>query len=345
MTLSYAPAMRLELDSKALVANYLWLQDRAGVPLFAAIKADGYGLGATEVAARLLAAGCRGFCVSTWAEALALPPMDAELLVLHGFTAGDAPAAQTLPQARPVLNTLAQVSAWRSAFPDRPADLMVETGMGRLGVPPAEVGAAVDSGVHLQTIHSHLACADIPGHPVTDRQLALFRQVAAATPNVSHVLANTAGICTGRAFSFDGVRGGLGLYGGVAHPDCRVQQVVRPSVRVLQIRQLSVGDCVGYGATWSAQCDSRVAILNIGYADGLPRSLAPYLRFRAGDAILPAVGRISMDMTAVDVTDADVQEGDWLELHFDVAVLSDASGISQYELLTGLSRRYVRHWS
>ncbi len=340
-----SPALRLVLDGEALAANWRWYQGRAGVPAAAAVKADAYGLGAREVVKRLFAAGCRTFAVSTWAEAEALgrPPGEAAVLVLHGFCGADMPAAATMPWARPVLNTPAQVGAWKAEFPGRPADLMVETGMNRLGVGVHELGLA--EGLRLVTVHGHLATADIPDHPMAEVQRVRFVQVAGALPGVAAALANSAGVCRGRQFSFDLVRPGLGLYGGRPHPAAEPRPVVRPEARVLQLRTVAEGEPVGYGAAWVARRPARIATINLGYADGLLRALGPHLRFRAGGRAVPVAGRISMDLIALDVTGAEVGEGDWVALDFDLPQLEAASGVSQYELLALLSRRYARIWS
>jgi alanine racemase len=337
-----AAALRLSIDRAALVANWNHLRARAGVPAAAAVKADGYGLGAAGTASALAAEGCETFLVSTWAEAEALGPVPGAVIVLHGFAAPDGAAAAELPDARPALNTPAQVAAWAGAFPGRAADLMVETGMNRLGLDPADLGAAL-AAVPVDTVHGHLACAD-EDHALTAVQLARFRAVAAASPGARHSLANSAGVCLGQDFAFDLVRPGLGLYGGSPRPGMAMQRVVTPEARVIQLRTVRVGETVGYGATWTAPRDSRIATLNIGYADGIHRLLAPHLWAMAGDRSCPVVGRISMDLTAVDATDAEVAEGDWLALDWDVAGLAQASGIGQYELLTGLSRRAPRVW-
>ncbi|MCG2841760.1 alanine racemase [Sandaracinobacter sp. RS1-74] len=330
------------MEEAALAANFRWFEERAGVPAIPAVKADGYGLGAAQVVERLLKAGARTFAVSSWWEAQALGRPDLPLVVLHGFTPDCAPAAAALPLARPALATVAQCRAWAEAFPGREADLMVNTGMNRLGLEASELGAA--DGLRLAVLHSHLACADEPAHPHTPAQLAAFRALSGALPGVTRALANSAGICWGREYSFDHVRPGIGLYGGVPHPDARVAQVVRPEARVLQVRDVPEGQTVGYGAVWTARRDSRVAILNAGYADGLPRQLMQRLRVRLGGALLPLAGRISMDMLAVDVTGADVAEGDWLAFDFDLPALTEGTGLAQYELLVWMSRRYDRIW-
>jgi alanine racemase len=337
------PALQMTLDAAALVANWRHLQASAGVPAAAAIKADGYGLGARAVASHLAAAGCRSFLVATWAEAAALGPIDHAVLVLHGFTAADAAAAAAMPWARPVLNTPLQAQAWRAAFAGRACDAMADTGMNRLGLRPHEL-AAID-GLAVNTLHSHLACADEPLHPLTLRQLAAFCALAAATPAVRHSLANSAGIAAGPAFAFDLVRPGIGLYGGSQRAGGALRPVVALAARVIAVAAVAAGDTVGYGAAWQAARASRIATINLGYADGIPRAAAGALRFAAGGAICAAVGRISMDLITVDVSDADVAEGDWLRLAVDLPGWAAAAGVSQYELLVGLGGRYARCWT
>jgi alanine racemase len=343
MALAPAP-LRLRLDGAALADNYRRHRDMAGVPAIPAVKADGYGLGAQEVVRRLEAAGAPAFAVATWPEAVALGRPNLELLVLHGFTPPCAEGAATLPRARPVLNTSAQIAAWASAFPGRPADLMVDTGMNRLGIPPADVAAAI-AAIPIHTIHSHLACADDPAHPLTLRQLDVFRTVVAATPGHAHALANSAGIHWGPAFSFSAVRPGLGLFGGRPHPAGQSHRVVTPEAQVIQVRHVPAGQTVGYGATWTAHRESRIATVNIGYADGIPRAVAPHLHLLAGATRLPVAGIISMDMLAVDATGTDVTEGDWLQLDWNLPTLADAIGASQFELLVRLGPRFDRVWA
>lgn len=337
-------ALRIGLDTAALLANFRWFEAQAGVPACVAVKADGYGLGAREVVQRLATAGCRSFAVSSFAEAETLgDPGDGIVVrILHGFVGEDVAAAAAMPWCRPVLNTAGQCAAWGSAFGQRSVDLMLDTGMNRLGLALEERSAAGALGVDM--VHSHLACADDPAHPLTLLQLARFREVVAAMPLVQHALANSPGVCWGRDFSFDCVRPGLGIYGGVPHPAALVAQVVRPEARVIQVRKVLAGDTVGYGADWRAARDSRIAVVNLGYADGIFRQLQPHLRFLAGGTECPLAGRISMDLIAVDVTSADVAEGDWLPLDFDVRSLASLTGLSQYELLVSLSRRYERRW-
>jgi alanine racemase len=338
-------ALRLHLDSAALVANWRWLQRTAGVATGAAVKADGYGLGAREVVSRLGQAGCRDFFVSTWAEAEALGtlPAGASLSVLHGVGPDDVEAALA-SNARPVLNTPEQVARWKEIAPGRACDLMVDTGMNRLGLRAEDAHLA--DGLNIDTLMSHLACAD-EDVAMNQVQLDRFRAVAAAVPARRTSLANSAGICLGPAFGFDLVRPGLALYGGVprAEAEGHIAQVAYPEAEVVQRRVVKAGESIGYGATWTAERDTEAAIVNIGYADGYLRCFAGKGGASAGDVRLPLIGRVSMDLVAVDCSAAgDLAEGDWVTMDYALPEAAEASGLSQYELLTGLSRRLERTW-
>ncbi len=343
-----SPALRLDLDAAALVANWRWLAAQGGgAACGAAIKADGYGLGARAVMARLAAVGCRDFYVATWAELEALGPIPAgaSVAVLHGVR-GEDMASALASAARPVLNSAAMVARWRAAGAVRPCDVMVDTGMNRLGVSVMEARSGLLDGLAIDTLMSHLACADEPGHPLNARQLADFVGLRATVPARRYSLANSAGICLGRDYAFDLTRPGLGLYGGMPGPGAagRLAPVVRPSAQALQVRTVPAGATIGYGANFTAPGDMRVAILNLGYADGYLRAFTGKGRAWAGPVVCPLVGRVSMDLVAADVTAADVGEGDWLAIDYDLVRNAADTGLSQYELLTGLGHRYLRRW-
>lgn len=335
--------LRLTIDLDALAANWRTmarLSDTAATG--AAIKADAYGLGAAPVLARLAAAGCRDFFVATWAEAAALLPLadGLTLHVLHGVMPGEAAFARA-SGCVPVLNSVEQVALWREAVPGEPCDLMVDTGMNRLGLAPADLARA--HGLAVDLLMSHLACADDPGNAANARQLAAFTELAA--PHRRRSLVNSAGVHLGAAYAFDLTRPGLALYGGSPCPGASgLAQVAHLEARVLQVRTAAPGDTVGYGATFTAARATRLAIVNAGYADGLPRAPGGVARVDGVDA--PVVGRVSMDLTAIDVTDAPpIAAGDWLELAFDLPHAAEASGRSQYELLTGLGHRFERRYT
>jgi alanine racemase len=331
-------ALRLRLDGDALVANWRWLNAQSGAAACgAAVKADGYGLGARDVVARLARAGCRDFFVATWDEAVALGdlPDGCALSVLHGIRDQDTAIALRSP-ARPVLNTQAQVARWRET--GRPCDVMIDTGMNRLGL------AATDdlSGLRIETLMSHLARADEES-VMNEAQRAAF--AALVTPAKRRSLANSAGICLGADYAFDLTRPGLALYGGIPRGEAvgHIRQVARLEAQIVQRRTVCKGESIGYGATFVAARDTQVAVLNIGYADGYRRSFAG--NGTAGGGRFAVLGRVSMDLLAVDVgSEPALVEGDWISVDYDLPSASEATGASQYELLTGLGVRFERNW-
>jgi alanine racemase len=337
--------LRLTIDHSAIQSNWRWLAERAGVPAGAAIKADGYGLGARETAEALIDVGCRDFFVSTWAEADALGnlPESVSLVVLHGVGSDDTQAALRLP-ARPCLNTVEQVARWKQIAPERACDVMIDTGMNRLGLRPTEIGAL--DGLLIDTLHSHLACAD-EDTPMNEMQLERFRAVASAVPATRYSLANSAGIGLGRDYSFDLVRPGISIYGGIQQTafEGGIRQVARVEAQIVQRRTIPEGETCGYGGTFVAREDTEAAILNIGYADGYLRGFSSHGSAFDGEYALPVLGRVSMDLIAVGV-DAipGLKEGEWVEIDYDLPSASKQSGLSQYELLTTLGSRFERRW-
>lgn len=337
--------LRLTIDRSAIQENWRWLQDRAGVPAGAAVKADGYGLGARETAQALHQVGCRDFFVSTWAEAEALGPLPvgSSIVVLHGVGPKDVEVALA-STARPCLNTAEQVARWKEVAPERPCDVMIDTGMNRLGLRRDEIG--VLEGLPIDTLHSHLACAD-EDHPLNEKQLYRFRDVKAAVPAKRYSMANSAGICLGTDYSFDLVRPGLSLYGGTPRPEAEghIRGVARVDAEIVQRRTIRAGESCGYGATYTAEADTEAAILNIGYADGYLRGFSSRGSAFAGEFALPVLGRVSMDLIAVGCDAVpELKEGDWVEIDYDLPSASKQSGLSRYELLTTLDDRFERHW-
>lgn len=335
-----ASPLRLRIDLDALAANWRRLRDHAGVDTGAAVKANGYGLGAKPVVDRLYAEGCRTVYVSNWQEAAALAghPPDLRVKVLHGVDTADLAAALAI-DADPVLVSPEQVALWRAHGQGRRCDIMIDTGMNRLGFDWRSFCAEMFAGMDVDTVHSHLACADTPEHPLNETQRSRFAAIAAQLPGRA-ALASSAGIFLGRDYAFGHVRPGIALYGG-CHADMR--QVVRPEARVLQLRDVPKGEMAGYGATWTAARGSRLAVLNVGYADGYLRAFS-----NRGAAVIagtraPVVGRVSMDLLIIDVTDAPTPApGDWVEIAYALPEAARQSGLSEYELLTGLGARYER---
>ncbi|WP_246252534.1 alanine racemase [Ancylobacter pratisalsi] len=357
----------LTIDLAALQANYQEIARRVAPALCAAVvKGDAYGTGLVPTSKALWQAGARTFFVALLSEARSLRATlpEAEIFVLNGLFPD---TVSTFQEQRllPVLGSLEEIATWR-AFCTRtgqalPAALHVDTGMNRLGVSPTEAINLAEGrdeiGFPLALLMSHLACADEPDHPLSARQLEDFRAIAALFPDVRASLANSAGAMSDPAFHFDLVRPGIAVYGGRARRDIApLRPIVRLALRVIQIRHVHEGQTIGYGAAHTALRPSRIAILSAGYADGIPR-LAGASDLRPGaEAIIagrrcPLVGRISMDLLAVDVTDvpdALVSAGDWAVLLGEGLTLGDLARHSHtidYEILTSLGKRYCRRWT
>jgi alanine racemase len=338
--------LRLTIDGASLAHNWRTLAEHAGVPAGAAIKANAYGLGAREAMDTLYEAGCRDFFVSIWPEAVELGrvPEGAALAVLHGVGTDDVEAALK-SSAKPVLNSVEQVARWKEIAPHRACDVMMDTGMNRLGLRADEMAALED--LSIDTLHSHLACAD-EDNDLNSKQLQRFREVVSAVPAKRYSLANSAGIYLGREYSFDLVRPGLALYGGIPRHEAEgeIRQVAHVEAQVVQRRTIRAGETCGYGATYVAEANTQAAILNIGYADGYLRAFSSTGTVFAGEFALPVLGRVSMDLIAVNCDAAPgLGEGEWVEIDYDLRTAAEASGLSQYELLTTLGSRFERRWA
>jgi alanine racemase len=337
MGTGYRAPLRLKLDSAALVANWQWLRAQGGeAACGAAVKADGYGLGAMGAVQALTRAGCRDFFVATWAEAEDL---------LHGVREEDM-AIALASRARPVLNSAQQVARWKAAGGGL-CDVMIDTGMNRLGLSLDGLDASLLDGLNIDTLMSHLACAD-EDHHFNAMQLALFSEAKKMFPAQRYSLANSAGICLGQDYAFDLTRPGLALYGGIARAECEgnIQVVVTPQAQVIQRRRIAGGESIGYGATYIADRTMEAATIHIGYADGYGRIFSGMGAASVDGAAMPVLGRVSMDLVSIDVTACpDLAEGDWVDIDYDLGFASMLTGVSQYELLTGLGSRFERCWS
>ncbi|MGD9803703.1 MAG: alanine racemase [Hyphomicrobiaceae bacterium] len=357
----------LTIDLAALRANWDALNKASGSAECAGvIKADAYGLGIDEIAGALAAEGCSTFFVATLSEArtVRLAHPAARIFVLDGLLPGAAPYYTGFDLC-PCLSSIDEVREW-AAWCDASgrrlrAALHIDTGMHRLGLPPGEVELlagperALFDKFELALVMSHLACADVPGHPMNREQLRLFEQRRAKLPPAPASLANTGGVFLGPEYHFDLVRPGIALYGGRAlegHPN-PMRWVVRLQARILQTRYVAAGESIGYGATFQAPRNSRVATLACGYADGFLRALSsptgrPGPVGHIADQPVPVVGRVSMDLITVDVTDVPDKaacRGAWVEIlgaRTTIDDLTDRAGTIGYELLTRLGRRVHR---
>ncbi|WP_339915478.1 alanine racemase [uncultured Brevundimonas sp.] len=335
----------LSVDLNALAHNFHALEAAAGVPVHPVVKADAYGLGAVPVVRRLLAEGARTFFVARASggfalrEALGAEPVIYVLDGCVGETAGDLIAADL----RPVLNHGEQLTAWRAASGGA-CGLQIDTGMNRLGFRPEEAPDMFDG---LDLVMSHLACADDPLEPMNRTQRDAFAAVVGRYPGVIRSFANSGGAFLGPDYGFDAARPGISLYGGgpEGRPDARLRAVATLSAEVLQVREVPTGESVGYSRGFLADTPRRIAICAAGYADGVLRSTSPWGAVWLGGALRSIVGRVSMDVIAVDVTGADVAVGDRAELFGANRMLDEAAtaaGTIAYELLTSVTPRVPR---
>ena len=342
-----APApLRLRLDGTALVANYHALSRFSEGATGAAVKADGYGLGAVEVVRRLADAGCEDFFVAHWAEAAKLADVidPAQISVLNGVQDAELSFALALG-AKPVLNTPNQIARWRSAGGGL-CDVMLNTGMNRLGIGEDDLTPDLLDGLDIDIVMSHLASADEDSWQ-NESQLDLFIEMSEAVAARRRSLANSAGIMLGADYHFDLTRPGLALYGGVPCDDLAdtILQVAHLEAQVLQVGEITAGDAVGYNATFEADRDMRTVVVSLGYADGYLRGFSNKGMARFEDASMRVLGRVSMDFLILDASVASgVEEGDWVEVAYNLPTASRLSGMSQYELITGLSDRFHRYW-
>ncbi|GAB5446633.1 alanine racemase [Gymnodinialimonas sp.] len=332
----------LTIDLGALTANYRALSSMTAGATAAVVKADGYGLGADLVAQTLAKAGAQRFFVATAEEGAALRQAlgtAAEINVFAGHMAGDTALIRDA-NLTPMLNSPEQIQR-HAALPGHPYGLQLDSGMHRLGVQPADWPAAKDAARNATLVMSHLACADEPDHPQNAAQLAQFHSLTEGLETPKS-LAATGGTLMGQDYHFDLIRPGIGLYGGL--PFAQAQNVVRLSLPVIQIRTAAPGATVGYAASYTAPSPRQIATLSSGYADGLIRAMSSRATLWHGDTPCPLVGRVSMDLLTVDVTDCAEPPTalDILGPHQTVDTLADAAGTIGYEILTSLGPRYRR---
>ncbi|MGI9371716.1 MAG: alanine racemase [Hyphomicrobiales bacterium] len=361
---------QLHVDLQALQANYRMLTKlSAPAKCGAAVKANAYGLGMAQCAKALWEAGCTTFFVAMTKEAADLRTLlpDATIYVLNGLALG---AEETLHNfnLRPSLVSLAEVEEFnrfcKKLGRKLPAALHIESGINRLGLSAEDVTnlslrPELTESFEISLIMSHLANADISDDEMNAAQIVEFNRLRALLPNVPASLANSAGTLNGADYHFDLVRPGIALYGGnpfLGHAENPMAPVARLQSPILQIRDVPAGERVGYGGTWRAENNSRIAIVSGGYADGFPRRLSSepeetHAKVWISGYEAPVIGRVSMDMIKVDVThipEQIAQRGEIVELfgpNYSIDELALRAGTIPYEILTGIGGRVARHYS
>lgn len=356
----------ITVDLGRIAANWRALAEKVAPARCAAVvKADAYGLGAERVIATLVRSGCTAFFIATPGEAETARRVapDADIYALDGLV-GNAAAAFAHLSVKPVLSTLDDVVAWSALCRARgerlPAAFHIDTGLHRLGLPVRDVRRLVAepsmmAGIELDLVMSHLASADNPRDPKNREQLLTFETLSALFPGVQRSLAASDGLMLGPPYHFDMVRPGYALYGGQASQvaPAPVQAAVSVAARILAVADVAPGETVGYSATWRAKRPSRIATIAAGYADGVPRNASAPDGRPGGHVLIsghlaPIVGRISMDLITVDVTDLPegaAMPGEFAKLIAEDLTIEDAgfsAGTIGYEILTRLGHRFTR---
>jgi alanine racemase len=352
----------LTIDLGAIRENYRRLKARLnGVRCAGVLKADGYGLGAAQVASALAKEGCDIFFVALLGEGIALRKAigsGPDIFVLNGLPPGSEPEAVAAGLC-PVLNSAVQLKAWRETAPGKglslPAAIQVDSGMARLGMAPAEVEAVAGKtgafdAIDIRFVMSHLARADEPQQAANEAQRREFEFLRKMLPAAPASLANSSGIFLGPAYHYDLARPGAALYGVNPTPQepNPMLPVIGLQAKVAQTRQVGAGAGIGYGHTRHAEGPLRLATISLGYGDGWHRRAASAAWFEG--VRLPFVGRVSMDSIILDISAlpaGGLGEGDLVELIGPSQSVDDAAGHAGtigYEILTSLGARFHRRY-
>jgi alanine racemase len=365
MTSTSLAGATLTIDLAALRANYRLLAKKSGAAATgAAIKGEAYGLGLEPVARSLYDEGCNHFFVARPSEGEALRAIlpKTNIYVLDGLYAGEA-KYYLKHKLRPALTTIAQAREWAKHGKAAPCALHVDTGINRVGLPAEDFATIITDerllpSLNVALLMSHLACSDARDHKMNKAQWLRFGALRNVLRHVPASFANSSGIFLGAGYAFDVTRPGIALYGGnpTPHTTNPMQPVVHLNARILQQRQINKGETVGYSATWTAKRDTVVAVLGAGYRDGIPRKLSSSKQNGPAQVAIAGtrcsiIGRVSMDMTCVDVTDLSPQKrnaathAEFFGKHISVDEAAGIAGTISYELLTHLGNRYARVYS
>ncbi len=357
-------AARLTVRLDAIAANYRQCRRLAGPAAVAGVvKADGYGLGLSQVSVALAGAGCDTFFVARLEEGVRLRAVvpSARIFVLDG-AAPDTVDTLITNRLTPVLNSLGEIAGWAAAAQaigsELEAAIHIDTGMNRLGLPGEELSTLASeakkrlAGLRIVLWMSHLACADDPAAKMNRVQLDRFRTALAMLPPAPASFSSSGGVLLGKEYAFDLVRPGIGLYGGNVQGAAQnpFAVVAALTARVLQLRRIDRGESVGYGASFRAKRPTVIATVALGYADGLMRAIGNRGHAAIAGTRAPIAGRVSMDLVTLDVTDVPAAAlsleaqaeffGDTISLE-DVAKAADTAA---YEILTSLTPRVPRHY-
>lgn len=363
------PGLKLSINLGAIQANWQLIhQDIAPESdVSAVVKANGYGLGAPKIAPALWQAGARNFFVALpdeGAELRQILPQAAQIYILGGLWPG-ATGYYLEHRLIPVLNSQKMCDQWLTDLAkfqqQAPCVIQTETGMNRLGLSETEFAnllAQADNPLLTPTyLMSHLACADDPAHKLNQAQISCFQtqyqQIRSCFPRIKASLSNSAGLFLPQNPHYDLIRPGIALYGGTPSTSADAPRFHFPltlSAQILQIRSIDRPGTVGYGATSHIGKGQKLAVIAVGYADGYLRYLSNRGFVQIGSYRAPIVGRVSMDVTTVDVShipDSVLSQSQWADIlspMLNATDLAEQAGTIDYEILTSLGHRAARDY-
>ncbi|MES2214853.1 MAG: alanine racemase [Pseudomonadota bacterium] len=350
-----SPDLILEVNLRAISYNYRYLKTLTKAEISAVVKSDAYGLGAIPIALALEKEGCKSFFVARVEEGVKLRANGVlgTIYVLHGvqnFDVEDFVEHQLVP----VINSEPQALLWQQCAKKHarklPCIIHVDTGMNRLGMSESELYASEKmEGLEVLYVMSHLACAEEGEHEYNERQLTKFQSYDHVFPDAKRSLVNSSGIFLGNKYHYDLARPGMALYGLNPMPfgENPLKNVTRLFAKVMQIRELQEDCFVGYSCTYRAKKGTQIATIAVGYSDGYLRRLSNTGIVSVNGHKAPVIGRVSMDMSTIDVTGITCNVGDMVEVLGPNCLVDDVAkiiGTSGYELLTSLNRTFCRRY-
>lgn len=338
----------LEVNLNKIINNYNKLKSLSGSAKCAAVvKANCYGLGDKEICLKLEKENCQDFFVATINEAISLRKYikEANIYILNGPNQNEISHYKNY-NLTAILNNQEQIDYWQET--NLPCNIHLDTGMNRLGV--KNIRKDELRNLNIQYIMSHLACGDEKNNPYNLEQLNKFENFYRENPEYKYSLANSSGIFLGKNFRYDMVRAGCALYGINPCDKNNMENIVTLKAKIINISNIDSQEYVGYGATYRAKHKIRLATLGIGYADGYNRLLGnrSYVYFKKHK--IPVIGRISMDLVTIDITniaDNEIENNMYVELinnHIDVNIMAKLCNTIGYEILTSIGNRVKREY-
>lgn len=350
------------INLKKITQNYnLVKSQNPNAILSAVIKDNAYGLGAIEVAAELYNnANCRHFFVAHAKEGALVRPHipNAAIYVLQGIGKDSLKYFQD-NNLTPAISSPEMLSYWQQhkIAGIRPI-IHIETGLNRLGFKEEDLEKLSTKDLQeFSYVLSHLACADEDTHPLNAQQLAKFNAIKTKYfPDTPCTLSASGGTFLGSQYHFNMLRLGAVLYGINSAPYCSTQphNVIELKAPVLQIKSITKGESVGYSASFVAQKDMQIAIISIGYGDGIPRSLS-----NCGKVVFyhnqkpyfsPILGRVSMDNIICDISNIPtLLVGDFGYIYDNTQTINDVAPLANtiaYELISNLGKnpRFIKNY-